>query len=291
MTSLFTTNTLPTLLFLAFLSLLPAVLLLVPSSHRWYETYKELFGSHAKWGKALDIESLKKGPSGDEEALRFSDMSNGGEYSRYDGTHDLRCLLARHRPPNVHCHLQHTHNPPPHSNPAATAALTTTLYPSLANGVHLFPSLRLLISLLLTPSLLAPLLTRLARPTLHTPRIALTPPRSYQKSMAVLTTFEEALTKNKSGFLVGAGLTYVDLALWSSLLELEEEDNMPDWAGSLKLPALKAFKERVEQRENIQAYLQSDRLMPRIKKVDDDYQYVKGQYSMPKQEEVEVVMN
>ena len=28
-----------------------------------------------------------------------------------------------------------------------------------------------------------------------------------------------------------------------------------------------------------------------IKKVDDDYQYVKGQYSMPKQEEVEVVMN
>jgi len=56
---------------------------------------------------------------------------------------------------------------------------------------------------------------------------------AYQKAVTALVTFEEMLA-GKS-FLVGDSLTYVDLALWSSLFELEEEDSVGSgWdAGSL----------------------------------------------------------
>jgi glutathione S-transferase len=162
----------------------------------WYETSKELFGSHSRFGSMMNVEALRKGPSGgdDEKILHFKDTTNRGEYT------------------------------------------------------------------------------------------------DYQKAMAVLTTFEEALAQSESGFLVGDSLTYVDLALFIQLLDLEEEDNMPTWANDLKLPSLKAFKDRVEKRPAIQAYLQSDRLMPRIKRENDDYVYVKGVYSVPKQVEVEVAL-
>lgn len=153
----------------------------------WYETYKELFGTHSVWGKAMNIHALKEGQGTDQgEVMHFRDMSNRGEYT------------------------------------------------------------------------------------------------DFQKAAAVLQTFEVALESSTSGFLVGASLTYVDLALWMSLLELEEEDNMPNWADALNLPALKKFKDQVENRPNLQAYLQSDRLMPRIKKEDGDYVYHKGMYSVPR---------
>ena len=68
----------------------------------------------------------------------------------------------------------------------------------------------------------------------------------FQASVSALRIFEAWLKKAKGGYLVGKKSTYVDLALWMTLFELEEEDHLPAWATKLKLPCLKAFKAKME---------------------------------------------
>jgi glutathione S-transferase len=50
-----------------------------------YETVKELFGSHAVWGKAFNISALKEGiAAGLEPTMHFRDTTNRGEYSGFE---------------------------------------------------------------------------------------------------------------------------------------------------------------------------------------------------------------
>ena len=84
------------------------------------------------------------------------------------------------------------------------------------------------------------------------------------RSLAALRVFEERLAASTSGWLVGWGLTYVDLALFEALDELAESDNVgPDFAVRFELPQLGAFFERVGSRPHIREYLRSPRRMPR----------------------------
>ena len=84
-----------------------------------------------------------------------------------------------------------------------------------------------------------------------------------RRSLAALRVFDERLAASSSGWLVGEGLTYIDLALFEALLELAEPDNVPDFATRFELPALGAFLERMERRPHLLDYLSSPRRMPR----------------------------
>ena len=66
-----------------------------------------------------------------------------------------------------------------------------------------------------------------------------------------------------SGWLVGAQLTYADLALCEILLELSEPDNLPDFATRFNLPQLGAFLDRVASRPRLRDYLTSARAWTR----------------------------
>jgi len=100
----------------------------------------------------------------------------------------------------------------------------------------------------------------------------------YQTSHAALATFEDQLVKTGGPYLCGAALTFVDLALWATLAEVEEEDNFPGALLALGFEALATFKEAVERRPNILAYVNSERRLPRSKKVGGDYRYVSGRF-------------
>jgi len=61
---------------------------------------------------------------------------------------------------------------------------------------------------------------------------------NYQKAVVALKTFEDILAagsaRTKGAYLVGAQLTYVDLALWQKLHDLGQKDAMgPGWADKL----------------------------------------------------------
>ena len=83
------------------------------------------------------------------------------------------------------------------------------------------------------------------------------------RSLAALRVFEERLASSQSGWLVGEGLTYVDIALFEILDQLSEPDQVPDFAERFELPQLGAFLERMEKRPQLREYLASDRRMPR----------------------------
>jgi len=105
----------------------------------------------------------------------------------------------------------------------------------------------------------------------------------FQRSVAALRCFEALLVKNKMAnnkntFLVGAQLTYIDLALWSKLLELSQPDNVPQWADRFLLPNLKELYSTITERPNINAFLQSGRLLPRI---GEGYTFKEGIYCKP----------
>mmetsp|Transcript_49620 Transcript_49620/g.153202 ORF Transcript_49620/g.153202 Transcript_49620/m.153202 type:complete len:323 (-) Transcript_49620:97-1065(-) len=102
----------------------------------------------------------------------------------------------------------------------------------------------------------------------------------FQASMSGLRVFEKLLKASKSGWLAGGRkATYVDLALWKTLFEMEEEDNCgAKWAAALKLPELKKFKAKVESNAALMEYLRSDRLMPRM---GPGYVYKAGKFSEP----------
>lgn len=55
-------------------------------------------------------------------------------------------------------------------------------------------------------------------------------------------------------------LTYADIAVYNILRGAEFQ--FPDDYQSLPIPCLRAFKERVQERPNIAAYLKSDRCAP-----------------------------
>lgn len=97
----------------------------------------------------------------------------------------------------------------------------------------------------------------------------------FQRSVSALKCFETLLEKSSSIFLVGAQLTYVDLALWCRLLSLSQTDNVPDWADKLKLPHLNELYLHIMQLPNIKTFLDSGRLLPRFGK---DYKYKPGMF-------------
>ncbi len=60
------------------------------------------------------------------------------------------------------------------------------------------------------------------------------------------------------GFAIGDSLTYVDLAILHALRSSESQ--FPDaWGANKDIPLLRAFKERMESRDRLAAYLKSDR--------------------------------
>lgn len=62
-------------------------------------------------------------------------------------------------------------------------------------------------------------------------------------------------------FLFGDKLTYVDLTLFWVLKATEA--SYPDaWKKAENVPLLKEFRDRIEKRPNISAYLNSDRFVP-----------------------------
>jgi glutathione S-transferase len=67
-----------------------------------------------------------------------------------------------------------------------------------------------------------------------------------------------------TGFLLGrTEPSYVDLALFVELLELSEDDHVPDFADVFHLPRLGALLETTRALPRIDAYLKSPRRMPR----------------------------
>jgi len=146
-----------------------------------FETIKDLFVIHSTWGKAFDVDALRKGPVHGEPVLHFRDTSNRGEYS------------------------------------------------------------------------------------------------AFQKAASALQTFEEILTASASGYLVGANLTYVDLALWQKLQDLGQPDNLGQgWADKLGMPQLGAFVTRLyEKNVQLASFVSSGRRMPRIRRVENDYMFIR----------------
>lgn len=103
----------------------------------------------------------------------------------------------------------------------------------------------------------------------------------FQAAVSGIRIFEKILKASKTGWLSGGKkATYADLALWMTLFEMEEEDNVgAKWATALKLPSLKKFKAKVESNKALTSYLKSDRLMPRM---GPGYVYKAGRFSEPR---------
>lgn len=78
-----------------------------------------------------------------------------------------------------------------------------------------------------------------------------------------LDYFESVLKYNKGGkgFLFGDKLTYVDLTLFW-VLKATEASYPEAWKKADNVPLLKEFRDRIEKRPNISAYLNSDRFIP-----------------------------
>ncbi len=55
-------------------------------------------------------------------------------------------------------------------------------------------------------------------------------------------------------------ITYVDIAVFQALRGTEFQ--FPDRYAELPIPTLRAFKQRIQERPNIKAFLESDRSMP-----------------------------
>jgi glutathione S-transferase len=97
-----------------------------------------------------------------------------------------------------------------------------------------------------------------------------------ERSCAALGVFEEALGATGTGFLVGAAVSYVDLALLHVLLELTEEGVAPDFATRFGLPRLGRFYAEMTARPRLEAYLKSERRMPRY--LRPGYTYAGGNW-------------
>ena len=55
-------------------------------------------------------------------------------------------------------------------------------------------------------------------------------------------------------------ITYVDIAVFQALRATESQ--FPDDYRDLSIPGLRAFKQRIQERPNVKAFLQSDRSLP-----------------------------
>lgn len=97
-----------------------------------------------------------------------------------------------------------------------------------------------------------------------------------QRSLAALQCFEEVLKKSGTGFLVGTSLTYVDVALFLALFDLDEQENVPSsgWKWTEAFPQLAGFSKMMSARPAIQAFITSSRRMPRM--APPNYLYVEG---------------
>jgi len=105
----------------------------------------------------------------------------------------------------------------------------------------------------------------------------------FQKAAAALKTFEDLLAASATGYLVGANLTYVDLALWQKLHEVGQEDLLgPGWADRLSVPHLGRFVSNVyHNNQCVSSFVGSGRRMPRIKRVEKDYVYLPDSQLIP----------
>ena len=98
-----------------------------------------------------------------------------------------------------------------------------------------------------------------------------------KRSLQALRVFEEILETNNTPYLVGADLTYVDLALLDTLWDLGEEDSVPDFAHRFNLPRCGEFLQRVAGIPTIDAYLRSPSRIPRYER--PEYAYIPGRLS------------
>lgn len=93
-----------------------------------------------------------------------------------------------------------------------------------------------------------------------------------ERSLSALCLFEEILEKSESNYLLSRKEpSYVDLALLCELLELAEEDHVPDFSERFDLPNLGKLLEVMKQRPGIDAYLNSPRRMPRYERPGYNY--------------------
>jgi len=119
-----------------------------------------------------------------------------------------------------------------------------------------------------------------------------------ERSLAALGLFEDHLVASGADFLGGDSPSYVDLALFNNLFELAEEDRVPDFAERFHLPMLGALLQRIEERPQIKAYLQSSSRIPRYSRptgapgsaarMVSGYDYCPGKYS-PRPEGLPIV--
>lgn len=104
---------------------------------------------------------------------------------------------------------------------------------------------------------------------------------AFQKAAVALKTFEDILQASSSGWLVGANLTYVDLALWQKLTDLGQPRNLgPGWADKLGFPLLAKHVLRINAIPELASFVYSGRRMPKIERRDGDYHYVKEEVAL-----------
>ena len=103
-----------------------------------------------------------------------------------------------------------------------------------------------------------------------------------ERSLMILDYFEKQLAKVNTGYLLLNKPSYVDLGLFYILYELNEDDNVPDFATKFNFPLLGEFLNRIANRNNIQKYLKSPSRMPRYARQASGlslYTYVEGNNS------------
>ena len=93
-----------------------------------------------------------------------------------------------------------------------------------------------------------------------------------------MATFEDLLGApgSKGEFMLGGSLSYADLAMFTVLVELDED--APSWPSAF--PMLARLKSAIESRPAVNAYLHSDRRMPKVERKDNDYVYVKDRFDV-----------
>ena len=100
------------------------------------------------------------------------------------------------------------------------------------------------------------------------------------RSIQALRVFEEILGQEAgsgNSFLVGNSMTYVDLALFDTLSDLAELDNVPDFGSKFDLPNCQSFLEKISSIPSVSKYLESPSRVPRYER--PSYTYIPDMHS------------
>mmetsp|Transcript_13624 Transcript_13624/g.44840 ORF Transcript_13624/g.44840 Transcript_13624/m.44840 type:complete len:339 (+) Transcript_13624:16-1032(+) len=100
-----------------------------------------------------------------------------------------------------------------------------------------------------------------------------------QKMVSALRYLEGRVSSvGSKGYLLFSRLTIVDLRLFLVLMDMAEDDRIPDWGTRLGLPALWEYMKRLETHPRIAGYLDSGTQMPRLK--PGSYTFTTGRRSV-----------